>query len=419
MAEKKFKKSRKKQPVTILIIIFLCLYIPSLIHWIRGGNITTDILRMGAIEDAIHMEGIVIRDSQVFKSPFDGKFIPDAEEGERMAANSRIATAYKNSSIELLNQLDALNQKIIDAQNEKSKNQQLFSGDIEKIEAEIAQNTRELINEANLNRLFGTERIQEKIKKLTLKKSEIIGGMITGDTYINSLKGDRDKLQNQVNTGKKDIVSAPAGIVSYFVDEYDEVLTPKAIEEITPAYLNAIDVNEGSRNINRELTAEKPFAKIIRDSGIYIAAVMEEKNAQLLKKGDSITVRINDIGSKTNGTVFHVSEAADGKVVLVVFIDRFIRETTAFRKLDVEIIRNYHEGYKVPLKSLIQPDYEKGTAQIALVRFSVVNFVDVVIAGKDEGSAIIANPKDKNTISLYNTYIVNPNNIKEGQIVNQ
>jgi len=69
----------------IFILIFLFLYVPSLLHWLFGRDITTDILRIGIVEDSINIDAYIIRDEVVFKAPFDGRYVPNAMEGEKVS----------------------------------------------------------------------------------------------------------------------------------------------------------------------------------------------------------------------------------------------------------------------------------------------------------------------------------------------
>jgi hypothetical protein len=85
----------------------------------------------------------------------------------------------------------------------------------------------------------------------------------------------------------------------------------------------------------------------------------------------------------------------------------------------VDFITKTEEGLKVPLKCLrdITPD---GTgARIMLVKYNVAanRYVDILCS--DEEYAIIKSPEDEyeKTVDLYNIYLINPDNIEEGDII--
>jgi len=413
-------KRKKVRRGSMVILVFMLVYIPSVMHWVYGKNISTEIIRIGYLEDSVNANGYILRDSVLYKSPYDGKYIPEVLEGERVPANFRIATILNKSSVKLLELLEEKNLKIIKAQNERSETQSIFSEDIKKIENEIGKKVKLIIEDSNMNRLSGTVRLEEEISDLIQKKAGIVGGTATSDTYINSLKKEKEILQGQVDSNTKDIFSESPGVVSYVVDEYEEVLNPSALEELTPKFLESIKGEQPVINAkDKDVACEKPFVKIINGSEFYIAALLEEKDAAQFKVDDTIKLRINDLGVETDCKVGFKSEKIDGKYIIAVKVNRFISETSALRKINIDLIRNSHKGLKVPLKSLRNFNSEEMKAKIVLVKANCASVCDVKIEGKDNEFAVISSLDGgySKGVSLYDTYIINPENVEEGQII--
>lgn len=414
------EKKRRVRAGSFIVIVFLLLYVPSLLHWVYGKNIATDIIRMGVIEDSINTSGCIIRDSVLFRPPFEGKYIPAAEEGERVAAGERIATVLKASSVNLLKLLEEKKLKIIKAQNEKTDNSKIFSEDIVKLEDEIGKRIKMVVDESNINSMLGMKKISEGIYELVQKKAAVAGGIPTSDAYINTLKKERDQIQEQINASTADVVSETPGVVSYVVDEYEEVLTPKAIDKLSPENLDNIKAAENIGGLRQmDASADKPLVKVVKGNCYYIAVALGAQDAELFEEGDVIRVRINDIQKETSSKIIYKSEEKEGRYVIVLEVDRFMSETACLRKVNIDLIRNFHEGLMVPVGSLINVDVKKSRAQIILVKANCASIRDVVIEGKSGEYAVIRNPNPtgENGVSLYDTYIVKPDNIEEGQII--
>ena len=99
MKDTKAKKKRQKILFrNIFVILFLILYIPSLVSWIYGNNVNTEFIREGEIESSINTNAYIVRDEIVINSPAEGKCIREKSEGERVSVNSRIATIVDNTS---------------------------------------------------------------------------------------------------------------------------------------------------------------------------------------------------------------------------------------------------------------------------------------------------------------------------------
>lgn len=418
--EAKSSTGKRLRAGSIIIAVFLLMYIPSVVHWAGGENIKTDIVRIGHLEDSLSTEGVIIRDETLFFSDYNGKLIPDIGEGEKAPANFRIATVVKDSSLTLLDKLNEKNRKIIEEQQKKADNLNLFSDDIKKIEEMIDQKTMELAAEANENSLNSTEAIRKDINGLIEKRAAVLGSMGSSDSYIENLKKERDAIKHQLNASTESIVTKAPGIISYCIDGYEDILAPMGIKQLTPSALEEIkNARPPKSALTIDVAAGKPFAKRIGDIKYYIACVLDAKTAAEFKTGDRIDVRINDIDSiAENVQISHVSKPIEGKVVVAVEMDRFMSETVGMRRINVDLIKNSMDGLKVASGSLFNEDTDGKTADIFLVKsnYSTKRRVKIVLKGREYALVSTIDGTDKG-ISLYDIYVTNPKNIEEGQVI--
>ena len=73
--KRRFKTGR------LLLIIFVLVYIPSLIYWFYGNTVATDIVHTGVIEDSMNINALLVRDETVLKAPFSGIYT-QVDEGD-------------------------------------------------------------------------------------------------------------------------------------------------------------------------------------------------------------------------------------------------------------------------------------------------------------------------------------------------
>ncbi|HHW30493.1 MAG TPA: hypothetical protein GXX20_02290 [Clostridiaceae bacterium] len=419
--EKVKRKDRKSKTNTFLVVMFLVLYLPSLWNWIYGTSISTDIIREGVIEDSINTDAYIIRDEEQIISQFEGIYIPKAGEGDRVPANYEVATVLNQSAVKLLDDLEEKNKNLLKIQNENLDTLSIFNDDIEKIDKKINEKIAALVDQININNLDSCNGIKLQIDELTKKKITILGGNITNNAYYKQLKKERDQLQEQVDQNTKEIITKSPGIISYNVDNYESILTPESINKLTPELLNNIKINDNRMMNDNQVSAGKPFARIIKGNTYYLVVCLDYKFAEFLKEGKRISVRFNDIGKTVDTAyIYYKSEEIDGKCIVAIKVDRYANETSALRKINIDLIKEYNEGLKVPLKSLKNVDLESGKAYIVMVEANCAVTREVAIKGSNNDFAIIDNPEGsgKKYIGLYDTYVVNPINIEEGQIIN-
>ncbi len=411
-----------------VILLFLLLYIPSFVFWIYGKNISIDILRMGEIEESVTVDALIVRNETVVNSPVDGIIIKNIEEGEKIRGGSTIATVLNKSSEKLLDDLKALDLRIIEAQREKAKNDVFFLEDIKDIDEKIEDRLMSVIAQADSNNISEVKNIKKDVDELIQKKATITGDLSISDAHINSLKAEKKLLQEGINQNKSSIVSDAPGIISYAVDGCESFLNQDAISSLTPKDINNIKPQNTVRKMDDlDVECNKPVVKVISGIDYYIVFAIDKKETEEFKVEDSLSLRINDINKIIDGTVVHKSDEIDGKFVIAVKTDKAMSDTATLRNINVDLIKNCYSGLVVPVKSLIDIDMTAMTAKIGLVRAQRVEFIPVKIVGRNSEFAIIDNV-DKSyyagdatshpSISLYKSYIVNPKNIEEGQIVN-
>ncbi|NJD02470.1 MAG: hypothetical protein FIA99_07720 [Ruminiclostridium sp.] len=415
-------KGKRLKTGGMLLILFSLLYIPSLFHWLSSDNVSSDILRIGIIEDSVNAEGLLVRDEVLLDpSATDGKLIPEVSEGERIPAFGRVATISNKASLSLLKELEDINTQIIQAQTERAKKTDFFSEDIAKIDKSIGQKVQGIINLYNINSMAGIGQLTLEVDRLIEKKAAIAGEG-DGDSHIKSLKQEKESIQQRINSNTSQIISQYSGIISFIIDGYEQILTPKSLKELTPEIIKSVN-SEKLQKISsyEEVNTGKPFMKVIKGNYTYIAAVLEPEKAGMFKAGESIDVRLNAVGAVVAGYVTDLTKKNGGKYLITVRVDRFSGELSSMRKINVDFIKDSYEGLKIPLKSLYSPDAGWKKARVMLIKANSVTAREVDVLCKDEEYAIIGTPENevKKTVNLYDTYILNPENIKEGQIVLQ
>lgn len=424
-AKEKVEKVKGKSSIrrltlgSLMLFFFILLYIPSLLNWLSGSNITTDVLRIGTIEESVHSKGIIIRDEELLKGPeLEGRYERVIGEGERTSAYSCIATVYNDTSDTLLQNLEEIDEKIVKAYMEKAEKTAFFSEDLAKLDDEIGLRVQNVILACNARSFEDLSRYRSEIDKIVGKKAEIVGESST-DSYIESLKGQKVNVQNQLNSNTFRIISNISGVVSYAIDGYESVLTPQSLSELTPETVDRVTREYSPGEYDGRAYSGTPLAKIIKGTDIYIASAMDTADANRFKAGDKIRLRINDIGMETSGYIVNINEPEDGKAVLAVMTNRGADVLSSARRVNVDFIKRTEEGFKVPLRCLREVSPDGTSARIMLIRYKVATARTVEILCKDEEYAIIGTPEGERekTVNLYDTYVMNPDNIKEGDII--
>ena len=118
-------------------------------------------------------------------------------------------------------------------------------------------------------------------------------------------------------------------------------------------------------------------------------------------------------------TIEYVSEKKSGKYMIALKIDKYANELSSSRKLNVDLIKSTYEGLMVPIRSLLDINLTKMVANIVIMKANYASVREVVIKGINNEYAVVTSGNTEQGISLYDTYIINPKNIHDGQVISQ
>jgi len=407
---------------SLLAVIFMILYVPSLLNWLSGNHIAQDVIRIGTIEEYVTAEAVIIREEELLApSSIDGRYIPEINEGEKTAAYTNVAVVTGEESDAKLKEIEELNARIVKARMEQAEKADFFSEDLAKLDDEIGHMVQELIFACNSRSFEEMGKQRKEIGKIVEKKAEIVAGNST-DEYISSLQKKKKALQKEIDQNTLQVRSSFSGIVSYKVDGFEKVLTPDRLTDLTMDELEKIRADHAAVPASSGSVKEgSSFAKIIKGVDIWLAADIPAEKARNLKEGSSIRIRINTRDFETAGVIAHIKETGTDKCIIVVKMNRGTDVLSDLRVVSADFITKTEEGLKVPLKCLRDITQDGSRGRIMLVRYNVAASRIVDILCSDNEYAIIRTPENeyKRTVNLYDIYIVNPDNIEEGDIINK
>jgi len=422
------KKPMKISPGIILIILFLAIYLPILGRWIFVDTIQTDVVRQGNIEEVVNATGVILRDETIFPSEIAGKYIYEVVESKKVPKGFTVASVVNASGETILNEIKSLNTKIRDAQIKSNQNNDLYADDLQRIDMQVKAQVDILVAKSFYNDFKYSDNQRRELDNIIQGRANF-GGNNSESAEIKTLKAQLATLETQKQTNTFKVISPMSGMVSYVIDGYEDVLLPEKPDTLTPEIYEKI---KQEKNMNYNLTdiveKGKPFVKLITGNYIYIGVYTDENIAQKLKPllestipaKNSIQLRINDAGKTVEAQVNSISEPLNGKYLIIFKTSDLTIETSQLRKLNVDIVIKEIDGYKVPIKSLMNYKKYGDTAKIMLVEAATTIEKDVKCLGDDGVFAIIEpglNEKGNENVSLYDKFVITPEKVKEGQMI--
>ena len=115
--------------------------------------------------------------------------------------------------------------------------------------------------------------------------------------------------------------------------------------------------------------------------------------------------------------VERIQPTSNGNYLVVFSTTRYVEDLLDVRSVDIEVVITETRGLRVPVSSLVNPDYNRGVATLYINDQGFCNELGVLIVDYDREFAIITPMGDGSVPNLQTVYITNPNSVSPGDQV--
>lgn len=415
---RKNPKNKRFRLLILVVLIFLAFYFFKNNN--RGSSLKTTNPIKTEYLDKVDTKGYLILNEKTYTSQGDGVVDYSVRDGQRVPKDHVIA------NLNLMSDVSDLKDELLKVQSAiEYKNQNLNPSttayEISEKEINLIYSIQDALVEDDLeNALIAIETLELNTKK-NVDISEI-SNLINLSNQ--ELEDKRDELSREISTNNIVYKSEIAGIVSYKVDNLEEVYTEAKIPDIDYEFIrnNPTSIQIGQQNT---VKTGDPLYKLI-DNFSYRLAIPVDEMDKLgnYAAGENINLLINS-RTTLNGTVERINKTENTGVIIVALKDK-LSELGYDRVVDASIIKNKISSYVIKTKSVVEVNNQPGVyirELNGLVKFRPINIVSqsdidtIVETGDNKGYIENVNKKSVRTVSAFDDVIDEPGNIEEGQIL--
>ena len=294
------------------------------------------------VDDYVEATGLLVREEVVLTGQAGTLVDLQVEQGEKVGANQVVAYLYRDeAALDRRQELTALNlerEQLVYA---------LRSDDTGAGSAQLEEDIFEAMTDLRASAVRGDlTRLEDQalsFKSLVLRQGySVSGGTGAIEQLLASIDSQRQALQAQAIRDTTPVYSHRSGVFSAGTDGYEAVLTPAALEGLTPSALEDLAGRRGA-------PADSDVGKLIVNSRWYFAANLPQATAQRLVEGRTVRVRFSrDWSGEVEMTVERVSDPEDGVCAVVLSASRSLSDTCLLRSQTVEIVFESTSGIRVP-----------------------------------------------------------------------
>lgn len=332
-----------KMIVTISFMIFLIYFIVNSTKILQNPT-NVFVVENGFLSYEETSIGYIIRDEVVLQGEnYKNGMVQVISDNQRVAKNETVFRYYSNGEEVIQGQISQLDEEINNLLETTGTN--IFSSDIVSLETQI-EDTIDLMY--NLNEIQKIDENKKKISTYISKKAKIAGNLSPTDSYLQTLIGQRDILESELQSGSEIVVAPVSGTVSYRIDGLEEILKVDNFEFLSTELLEGLDLKIGAII---PLSNEK--GKIVDNFNCYIATYLDTEKSLEAKIGDTVKLRLIT-SEEISAKIEYIKEIENDSRIIVFKITNGVESLIEYRKVSLDIIWWNYSGLKISNSSLIE-----------------------------------------------------------------
>ena len=376
---------------TIILLIVSLIILIYIIHGIYNLVIKptgTFIIENGKMSFEEPTQGYIIRDETVLKGEnYKNGIVQIKAEGEKVAKGEAIFRYYTSGEEGLVAKIQELDSKIQEAW--ESENNNLFTGDIKILEQQIETKLGQMFHITDLQKMA---EYKKDLNSYLTKKAKIAGEQSPAGSYLKKLIEERSNYENELNSGAEYVKATRSGVISYRVDDLEEILTTENFATLSKTMLEDLQLKTG-----QIISSSEESGKIIDNFSCYIACILKKENVEEkeAKVGTTLTLRLSN-NKEVKAEISYISQETNEENLVVFKVDRCVEELINYRKISLDIIWWSTSGWKVPNESIMyENEDEEGLAYVIRQKLGYTDKIYVKVLKKGEKYSIIENYTNK------------------------
>ncbi len=355
----------------------------------RNGEI-----QFGSIDAELEVSAAVIRDEAVVMTEQYEKILFEVVEGEVVSNDQLIAQMYKRgyqdeTMITLLN----LQKEIYAYQIQLLGDTELpglsdINANIATIESQIRATARE---ENELDMLT----LEQSLKGLQTERIALLANSVTPDATLNAMYAEQATQLETQSSWRLDVRNtAGTGVVSFYFDGYEQVLSTSKLSTINAALVSSV-VKGNNTSATTSTTSQTPLYRIINNTHWYIAFVTKATEPMRLVAGETYYVTFGDYSDTVYTAVARDTTVSESSVVNILEFSTDIGKMIGTRTVSATVSKSA-QGLVVPISAIEIVD---GIPGINISYGDTPLRVEIEILSKDEKRAVIRARNESDTLA--------------------
>lgn len=399
--------------VVAILVVGFCIYE---IFRINYAPVKTEVALETTVENAVTVEGLVVRDESYIRADAAGTLVPLVTDGHRVAGGDAVAVVF--SSEEAARNYTQLQQVREDIAYFESLQNKLgaSTADVDVLEEQIYSAAQSFVLATRTGTPDTYASYAQAVCEAITSRQLSTGTQIDPTEKLASLRAQLQTLEAAAG-GYATVTAGTPGYYISHVDGYETVLAYDDVLEASgdtlAAALSAEPVAAGE--------LQGCMGKLVDAFDWYLICVLDAETAVSVASGDTLTVEFPLTAADSVRTkVEAVRPTSDGRTALVLSCNWMNQQYASLRTEQVRLVFDEITGFRVNNRAIREVDGEQG---VYVVSGNLIEFKKISIAYSDSEYSVCVTPTDDNGYPLggyverYDEIIVEGTDLYDGKIL--
>ena len=391
----------------LVAFIFIIVAFNTIITSFFKKDVKTETPVEEVFYNSVVMNAALIKTEEVYQAGRNSYFTTQAKEGEKVKKGLENLSVTKSANDVIDKKLAAINKRLKDLDYDTSDDigldNKVMTSKIKALQISINQKRYEDLSQILNSTEDDEDKYYESIKNYSIDK----------------LLEMKDELLINKRSDAPSIRVSMSGIVSYFIDGFEDKYTNKNFDAIFEK-----DLLEDSKNYSINKAQSNDKFKIFDNFSMNILAFSNNEKLEDVNVNDVVLIEWDLTGTKTYARVLK-KEKVDKTYKFLLNIRERISELYKDRFSKMEIIFDEYKTFKLPKSALIDKGSEKGVYIKDID--NTIRYRRVLLVGGDRDNIYVMRTDDNGlmkykklkfrSIKYYDEVVVFPSTVKEGDIL--
>ena len=259
----------------------------------------------------------------------------------------------------------------------------------------------------------GTKVVELDPQRVVTREKDSDGNEIEPESEYSEILG-RSKGDIKISESNTSDIS---GVVSYHVDGYEKIITPKTIKKLDKKTIE--NISSDVQNVKRKTTLKgEPIYKTAQNIIWYLVLWKDKDESVKIKDYEkNSSVKVNIGKTQIDANVSNIYEKKDGYLI-VLSTDMFYKYYSRYRKAEISVVFAEYQGLIVENNSIVK---EKGVNGVYVKQTNeTYKFTPVNILATSGGHSVLSvkqyydkKGKEVKTVNYYEEILTNPEDHKD------